>query len=299
MKTSTTAISERKLLRAITNVLSQYISETNPHILFNGLLDTLLDVTSSEYGFIGQVLYDVDGKPYIRNYATSNISWSEETKRLYEESMCKGMIFSRLDSLYGAVLKTGQPVISNQPSTNSRSCGLPLGHPPLRSFLGLPFYADGKLLGMVGIANRKDGYQTELADSLSPFLMACGSLVVVYQNNIQQISLTQQLHKYKEHLAELNDSFPLGGEYEFNHSLLTILKNGQPVLLTKKEQKLLEILVANKNMPVQHERILEHVWPNIIVGEASIRALVHRLRQKLPGLIIQTVSGVGYILKVD
>ena len=305
MKSTTSEIPEKRLLKAIATVLSQYISETDPYILFNGLLDALLDVTQSEYGFIGEVLFDPGGKPSVRSYATTNISWSPETKRLYEENRRKGMIFSRLDSLYGAVLKTGQLVIANQPSSDSRACGLPVGHPPLNRFMGLPFYGGGKILGMVGVANRANGYDSDLADSLQPFLTVCGSLIQAYQNNVRHEQVARQLHKYKKRLSALDqsdarrsaDCIPLGAGYEFNRSPLAVLRHKQPVLLTNKEMSLLELLFNNRNMPVRHEAILDHVWPDVTVGEASIRALMRRLRQKLPGLSFQTVSGVGYILK--
>lgn len=298
MKSSQTVVPEKKLLEAIATVLSHYISETDPYILFNGLLDALLEVTQSEYGFIGDVQYGSDGHPSIRSYATTNISWNNETKLLYEKTRQKGMIFSRLDSLYGAVLKTGQLVISNQPYTDSRACGLPVGHPPLDSFMGLPFYGGGKLLGIVGVANKKHGYKSELAASLQPFLTTCGSLIEAYQNNVRHEQVARQLHKYKKRLAELDGVTSLGQGYEFNHSSLAVLHNGQPVLLTKKEMRLLELLVNNKNMPVRHEDTLDHVWPDVIVGEASVRALMRRLRQKLPDLAVKTVSGVGYVLTI-
>ncbi len=298
MSSTNTPISEKQLLQAIASMLSQYISETDPYILFNGLLDTLLEVTQSEYGFIGEVLRDEKtGAPYVRSYATTNIAWSEETQKLYEANRSRGMIFSRLDSLYGAVLKSGQAVISNQPKLDSRSCGLPLGHPPLNSFLGLPFYGQGKMLGMVGIANRQSGYQIELADSLQPFLTACGSLIEAYRNNVQHLNMATQLKDYQQRLSELSSTCHLG-VYEYDLTSRTILQNGQPILLTRKEMSLLELLINNRNLPVEHANILDHVWPDVLVGEASIRALVRRLRQKLPGLPVKTVSGVGYLLKL-
>jgi len=177
MTSSNPQVSEKQLLNAITTVLSHYITETDPYILFNGLLDTLLDITHSEYGFIGEIFYTQEKQPFVKSYATTNIAWNEETRALYDETKLKGMLFSRFDSLYGAVLKTGQLVISNQPATDPRRCGLPQGHPPLNAFMGIPFYGGGELLGMVGIANRKKGYQQGLAESLQPFLITCGNLI--------------------------------------------------------------------------------------------------------------------------
>ena len=119
-----------QLTSAITQALSQFIAEANPFILFNGLLDNLLELTDSEYGFIGEVFYDDKGQPYIQSYATTNIAWSAATQKLYSETEQQGMKFSKLHSLYGEVLKTGKYVISNDPFTDSRSGGLPDGHPP-------------------------------------------------------------------------------------------------------------------------------------------------------------------------
>jgi len=293
---TTPKIPEKLLLNAITTVLSHYITETDPYILFNGLLEVLLDITDSEYGFIGEVFYTEDNNPYIKSYATTNIAWSKKTRHLYDETKRKGMIFSKPNSLYGSVLKTGQLVISNSPATDPRRFGLPEGHPPLNTFMGIPFYGGGKLLGCVGIANRKNGYHKTLAESLQPFLITCGNLIQAYQNNIKHQQVETELSRYKERLLILDKNTRLGSNYEFNHSQLTLSKNGQTVFLTKKELKLLEVLIINHDRPTQYGVIEKHIWENILVGESSLRSLLRRLRQKLPELTIKTISGVGYML---
>ncbi len=296
MTLSGSTISEKQLLNAITIVLSNYITETDPYILFNGLLDTLLDITNSEYGFIGEVFYTPDKQPYIKSYATTNISWNKETRDLYHKTKRKGMLFSRFDSLYGAVLKTGQLVVSNQPTADPRSCGLPHGHPPLNSFLGIPFYGGGELLGVVGIANRKKGYHISLAESLQPFLTSCGNLIQAYRQNLKNQQIEAELCKYKERLLILDKSISLGAGYSFTPSAQTLFHHGEAILLTKKELKLLEILALNHNTPVSSITIENHVWQGVLVGESSLRSLLLRLRKKLPDLLIKTISGLGYML---
>ena len=88
----------------------------------------------------------------------------------------------------------------------------------------------------------------------------------------------------------------MGFGYEFNPSPPTLVKNGHSVFLTKKELRLLEILVINRNLTFQCSSIEKYVWKDIIVGESSLRSLVRRLRKKLPELSIKTISGIGYIL---
>ncbi len=299
MKVDHSPISEKLLLNAITTVLSHYITETDPYILFNGLLDTLLDITESEYGFIGEIFFTKEKQPFIKSYATTNISWSEETQCLYEKTKRNGMIFSKPNSLYGAVIKTGQLVISNAPASDPRRYGLPKGHPPLNAFMGIPFYGGGELLGMVGLANRGSGYHKILAESLQPFLITCGNLIQAYRNNLKHQQVETELNKYKKRLLILDKSTDLDSGYCFNHSPLRLTKEQHTISLTRKELKLLEILIIHANVPCPRSLIEEHIWANVIVGESSLRSLLRRLRNKLPEISIKTISGVGYMLKIN
>lgn len=291
-----TRATDRSLLLSISNILSQFITETDPYILFDGLLGSLLELTGSEYGFIGEIFQSEEGNPYLKSYATTNIAWSPETRRLYEETKKRGMIFSRMDSLYGAVIRTGQLVISNHPSDDPRRGGLPAGHPPLNSFMGMPFYGGGELLGVAGIANCASGYHQSLAESLRPFLTICGTLILGYRNNLKNRQIEQELHRYREQQLGLHRGISLGAGYEFHDSPHSLMLNGIPVLLTKKEQLLLNHLVKNRNRVTSTPDIERVVWLGRIVGESSLRSLMRRLRDKAPELTIRTVASVGYIL---
>lgn len=291
-------IPENVLLKAITQVLSRYIVEADPYVLFTGLLETLLELTGSEYGFIGEVFYSEDNKPYIKSYATTNIAWSDDTQRLYEETKKKGMIFARSNSLYGAVLKTGQLIISNQPAMDSRSGGLPQGHPPLNAFMGIPFFGGGELLGVVGIANRESGYHQSLAKSLGPFLETCGTLIQAYRSNLKKQQLEEELQQYSEQLPSVEASVDLGFGFSFSQLPPALSQAGHPVLLTRKEMDLLSLLVENKNQVVHFSALEKYIWNNVIVSDSSLRSLVRRLRKKLAEIEIKTVRGFGFMLVI-
>lgn len=302
-----------QLTHAITLALSQFIVEANPFILFNGLLEDLLRLTDSEYGFIGEVLYSMKNnetsQPYIQCYATTNISWSEQTRALYAQTAEQGMKFSRLNSLYGEVLKTGRYVIANDPGSDPRSGGLPPGHPPLNKFLGLPFFSGKRLLGVVGIANRAAGYDEALIHYLEPFLSTCGNLIQAYKNNQHHQLIEVELESYKRRLAALNRKNIAGnlttmqasehivlGEYVYRPQDHNLMRNNQVIPLSKKESLLLHLLATRANQIIEHQIIEAAVWENVIVSESSLRALVLRLRKKLPGLTIKTLTGVGFML---
>jgi PAS domain S-box-containing protein len=50
-----------------------FIRDRNARAVFEGLLPSLLDLTGSEFGFIGEVLHR-DGAPYLKTHAVSNIA---------------------------------------------------------------------------------------------------------------------------------------------------------------------------------------------------------------------------------
>ncbi|MDJ0743181.1 MAG: CBS domain-containing protein [Xenococcaceae cyanobacterium MO_167.B27] len=188
-----------QLLQAISWIQTQFLVEAEPEMLFDGMLNHLLELTESEYGFIGEIIFTADGspimeesymkvrsRPYLKTHAITNIAWNEETRAFYAENAPKGMEFHNLQTLFGAVIVTGEPVIANSPSTDPRRGGLPDGHPPLNAFLGVPFYKNDEMTGMVGIANREGGYDEAIVSYLQPFLATCSRIIEAYRNNRQK-----------------------------------------------------------------------------------------------------------------
>lgn len=169
------------LLDAISHAQSQFIQETNSIFFFEELLAKTLALTESQYGFIAELVHGSTGKPYLKSLATTNLPWKDEADEIYKKFLKTGLELHNMDSLYGTVITTGEPIISNEPSTDHRRGGLPPGHPPLESFLGLPFVFNKELFGMVCLANRPGGYDKNLVEYLQPFVGTCGNLVRAYQ----------------------------------------------------------------------------------------------------------------------
>ena len=175
------------LLETMQQAQSQFILTNDPSETFDRLLENLLSITQSEYGFIGEVLLTPEGKPYLKTQAITNIAWNQETRDLYER-LAPNLEFFNLNTLFGKVITTGQPVVANDPMNDPRRGGLPKGHPPMHAFLGLPFYRGDRLVGMVGIANRPEGYDAQLINYLQPLLATCGIIFDAYQNSQQSDS---------------------------------------------------------------------------------------------------------------
>jgi diguanylate cyclase (GGDEF)-like protein len=183
------------LSRAIQRAQNVFLTNDNERAAFELMLADLLSLTGSQFGFIGEVLYHHDGKPYLKVGAITNIAWSPETQALFQQVERRGMLFERLDNLLGAGLLSGGVVLTNNYASDARRGGLPPGHPPIASYIGLPVYSGGDLIGLVGLANRVGGYKESIADDLAPLLQTVGTLIErkrLYQEKREhQLSLEQ------------------------------------------------------------------------------------------------------------
>jgi PAS domain S-box-containing protein len=174
--------------------------------LFDRLLSDILAYTRSEYGFIGEVLHDETGAPYLQTHAITNISWNEATRKLYEDSKATGFVFRNLHTLFGAAITTGDPVIANHPATDPRRGGLPRGHPAMNAFLGLPIKYGGKLVGLVGVANRPGGYDDDFVRELAPLAASCASLIHAMRLDVERSSTEKSLAREQDRFRLIVDT---------------------------------------------------------------------------------------------
>lgn len=192
------------LLHTIVEAQSCFIKAESISQSFHGVLDSLLAITQSGYGFIGEVLHDEEGIPYLQTHAITNIAWNEETRNLYA-AFAPNMKFSNLENLFGYVITSGKHIISNNPATDPRSGGLPKGHPPLNTFLGVPFYDGSTLVGMAGIANREGGYDEDMVTFLQPLLVFCGTVIAANQHKQSSRQAMMELQESQARLQAILD----------------------------------------------------------------------------------------------
>ncbi|TCS71671.1 PAS domain S-box-containing protein [Sulfuritortus calidifontis] len=203
-----TEITETKLQSRLLSLLREgmgsYVATRELAASADFLLQGLLELTQSAYGFIGEVLYDEEGQPYLKTHALSNIAWDEETRRLYEEHAEKGLEFRNLKTLFGHVMATGDMVISNDPAHDPRRGGLPSGHPALHSFLGMPIYYGEEMVGMYGLANRPGGYDERLLNFLAPFNATYAAIIDANRASARQEQILDDLLQAKERAEAAN-----------------------------------------------------------------------------------------------
>ena len=182
------------LLEAIRHVQRLAIAECEPAPLFDYMLTQVLSITRSEYGFIGEVLEDEQGR-YLKTHAITNIAWDDDTRRFFEAKAPQGLEFRNLSTLFGAVITGAEPLIANDPATDPRSGGLPPGHPPMHAFLGIPLTDGDGMVGMLGVANRPGGYDDEVVRLLEPLCSSAARLIRTYQSRRERRRAADELQR--------------------------------------------------------------------------------------------------------
>lgn len=194
------------LADVIARAQMQFIQEEDRHKAFDGLLADILALTKSEYGFIGEVLRNANGQPYLKTFAITNIAWNDDTRDFYAANAPTGMEFTNLQTLFGAALKSGQPVIANDPYHDPRRGGLPEGHPPLNAFLCIPVYNGGEMVAMFGISNRPGGYDQAVIDFLQPLGATLGQLATAARIQAQNRDVQQLVRDQAQHSQAILDN---------------------------------------------------------------------------------------------
>ena len=88
--------------------------------------------------------------------------------------------------------------------------------------------------------------------------------------------------------------------FSFDFERMEFRKDGQPVDLSRTEQKLLRLLVENRGLTLSREKLLERVWSGgEFVDANALSVTVKRLRDKLEDVpsrprYLKTVYGIGY-----
>jgi two-component system alkaline phosphatase synthesis response regulator PhoP len=82
---------------------------------------------------------------------------------------------------------------------------------------------------------------------------------------------------------------------EINREEYKIIKDGEEIILPKKEFELLYLLASKPGKVFKREEILSKVWgDDVVVGGRTIDVHIRKLREKIGEELFKTIKGVGY-----
>ena len=175
---------QRERLEALYDLALEISALRDLPSVLNTALSHCLDLTESEFGFIG--LNSADGK-LLDIVAIQGFHPSAD---FYEQ---KHLIPLR-PSLFALAILENRPIRSKDAVQDLRF-GQPKGHPAVGTFMGVPLRLNQQPIGMIGVANRPTPYD----ESHEPLLMTYAAQVAIA---IQNARLNEALTKAKAELEQ-------------------------------------------------------------------------------------------------
>ncbi|MGD9491731.1 MAG: response regulator transcription factor [Bacteroidales bacterium] len=84
-----------------------------------------------------------------------------------------------------------------------------------------------------------------------------------------------------------------------NFERYIVIREGQEIILPRKEFELLALLASKPGKVFTREEIFSKVWGNdIVVGDRTIDVHIRKIREKIGLSLIRTVKGVGYTFEI-
>jgi PAS domain S-box-containing protein len=134
---------------AVAELSSALLSPTSLEGVSHLVLEHAKRLTGSQFGYVG----------YIEP-GTGHLVSPTMTRDIWEACQVedKELVFREFGGLWGWVLNHREPLLTNAPSADSRSSGIPVGHLPIRRFLSAPALVGDRLVGQVSLANASHDY---------------------------------------------------------------------------------------------------------------------------------------------
>ena len=145
-----------RLLEGVNTVLDAALAPGSDEELAKACLAVVERLTSSAFGFIGEL----DAQGTLRDLAISDPGWSACTMT-DQTGHVRSLDPFAIHGLYGRVVDSGRGYYTNEPANHPDSIGVPTGHPPLTSFLGVPLAVGRRVDGMIAVANKPGGYDDD------------------------------------------------------------------------------------------------------------------------------------------
>tara|TARA_R110002072_G_scaffold299632_1_gene475512 strand:- start:95301 stop:97736 length:2436 start_codon:yes stop_codon:yes gene_type:complete len=190
------------LLKAVSEIQLDFIRAGNARSWLEQTLQAFLDVTNSEYGFIGTVHHNVDGSPRLQPQVISNPPGKQSSQEPHKSSLSEELPVQNVGSLSGETLRTGELFISNVPVADCNLGGPSSDDSELTAFMSIPLRLDNQLVGVVGVASRPGGYDTDLAHWLEPLCITCATLIIATKNENARLNADEQWQAVVENVPD-------------------------------------------------------------------------------------------------
>ncbi|SMF46969.1 PAS domain S-box-containing protein [Alteromonadaceae bacterium Bs31] len=178
---------QMRMLRAISQLQSNFIEQKSVLDALNPLLLSILELSRSAYGFIAEINYRAEG-PCLEIWACSSEGY---LKRDDSETVSHELNISKFERFFVDGVLCLNPVLDNFVEDNSVYQELFVGEGKLQSFLAFPVGSVDGGIAMVVLGNSSRGYSEEDINYLSPIMASVGQ----YLAGIRGVRAREQAEK--------------------------------------------------------------------------------------------------------
>jgi signal transduction histidine kinase len=179
-------------LRGLLDAIAGFSSELSLDALLQRLVEVAAELTEARYAALGVI--DRTGSQ-LERFLTTGID--DETRAAIGE-------LPRGRGILGVLIRDAKPLRLHEIAEDPRSVGLPPGHPPMRSFLGVPILLRGVAYGNLYLTEKRGGEDFTEEDEELLTLLAGQAAVAI--ENARLYESTAQWSRQLESLIEVGNA---------------------------------------------------------------------------------------------
>jgi len=212
---------DERRLRRVLEIGRTVVSELDLETVLHRVLDEARDLTGARYAALG--VLDAD-KRELERFLTAGAS--EEMHRAIGD-------LPRGRGVLGVLIRDPHPLRLGDVSDHPRSYGFPVGHPPMRSFLGVPILVRGEAYGNLYLTDKQDADAFDEGDEEAIVLLAGWAAVAIDNARVyateqrRRVELEQAVRALE---ATTTIARALGGETDLDRILELIVKRARALL---------------------------------------------------------------------
>jgi signal transduction histidine kinase len=212
---------DERRLRRVLEIGRTVVSELDLEAVLQRVLEEARDLTGAHYAALGVL---DDDKDELERFITLGAS-PEMHRRIGDLPRGRGVL--------GILIRDPQPLRLADVGEHPRSYGFPVGHPPMRSFLGVPILIRGEAYGNLYLTDKEDADEFDDDDQEAIELLADWAAVAIH--NARSYSAEQRRRVELEQAVRALEATTtiaraLGGETDLDRILELIVKRARALL---------------------------------------------------------------------
>ena len=213
-----------KAAREVVNVARVVLEDLDLDTVLGRVLEAALTLTGAEYAALGVL----DGERLeLSRFLTVGID--DETRRLIG-ALPTGR------GVLGELIREPVPLRLTDVGAHPYSYGFPAGHPPMRTFLGVPIFVADQPFGNLYLAEKHDGAEFTIEDEQAAVVLAEFAGVAI--GHAQRFTASaQRLTEQERRLSALDATIQiaraLGGETDLSAILELVAKRGRALVAAR------------------------------------------------------------------